>query len=808
MTICTGLRVVELGAGSTGASIAGMVLADAGARVVKVEPPDGDRLRTQLPSAWLVWNRGKESLVADLHTEEGREAVRDLARHADVVIDGLAPGTSDGWGVGADQLTTANPQLVHCAITGFGPRGPFAGLKGYEALVAAKVGLFGRGSYGFRPGPIMYSVPWGGFGAAMQSVAGILSALLVRDQTGRGQHIDATLLAGLEPLDYFVSPIIQLMARQGKEASSDARDSTSASRYGVVVATRDGRFIQTSTLLPHQGKALVQVAGLDHLIDEPRFKDMPMFANPDDAQAWEDLLWEAFRAEDLAYWLPRLEAATDVAFEVAATSEESLDHPQIVHNRDSITIEDPTVGPVRQVGALGHFSVTPIEPTRSAPGLGEHRGPFPAPDPQPPAEGGAPAYPLAGTTIVEFGYFYAMPYGVAMAASLGARVIKLEDTTGDPMRRSFGAEIGTFKTTAGKESLSVDLRTEEGRRVAQQVVASADVFVTGFRSGVADKLGLGYEELRQLNPRLLYMHAGGYGVDGPYAKRALYAQAAQAVGGSFGRQVAFWTDPANNLGMSVIELQAVVAPRLNQVVDGDSNAALAVLAALVLGIFHQRRTGEGQHVMTSMIGGNAWAYSDDFNSYEGKAAVPRCDSENFGTSALHRLYPATDGTWVCLAVGTSEEWTHLLEALGAPDLGRDGRFADAASRRDHDEELADALEAVFATRPAADWEADLTAAGVGCVEASLGGHAAFMATNPVIRQTGQVLEAEHPLFGVLWRSAPPLTFSETPMRVAPQCLRGQHNRSILHEAGYDDAAIDALEVAGAVIPPSPASGTA
>ena len=119
------------------------------------------------------------------------------------------------------------------------------------------------------------------------------------------------------------------------------------------------------------------------------------------------------------------------------------------------------------------------------------------------------------------------------------------------------------------------------------------MFVTGYRSGVADKLGLGYDELRQLNPGLVYMHAAGYGTDGPYAHRALYAQAAQAVAGSFGRQVGYWADPAQNEGMSVIELQAIVAPRLNQVVDGDSNAALAVLAALALAIYHQRRTGHG-----------------------------------------------------------------------------------------------------------------------------------------------------------------------------------------------------------------------
>ena len=101
--ICAGLNVLELGSGSVAASIAGVVLADAGARVIKVEPPEGDRLRTDNPSGFLVWNRGKESLVADLRTPEGQDRC-ELARTADVVIEGFAPGTTDRWGVGADAL--------------------------------------------------------------------------------------------------------------------------------------------------------------------------------------------------------------------------------------------------------------------------------------------------------------------------------------------------------------------------------------------------------------------------------------------------------------------------------------------------------------------------------------------------------------------------------------------------------------------------------------------------------------------------------------------------------------------------------
>src|SRR5205807_3266540 len=137
--------------------------------------------------------------------------------------------------------------------------------------------------------------------------------LLVRERTGSGQSVEATLYGGLEPLDYFVSVVVQLLAKRGERPAADSRDSEAASRYGVLVATRDGRFIQTSTVLPHHGAALCRVAGIAHILDEPRFSRLPMFDKPEDAQGWEDMLLEAFRRHDLDDWLPRLLANADVA---------------------------------------------------------------------------------------------------------------------------------------------------------------------------------------------------------------------------------------------------------------------------------------------------------------------------------------------------------------------------------------------------------------------------------------------------------------------------------------------------------------
>jgi len=799
--ICGGLNVLELGSGSAAASIAGVMFADAGARVIKIEAPDGDRLRTENPSGFLVWNRGKDSIAADLRTAGGQDLLRDLVLRADVVIEGFAPGTTEAWGIGSDALRKLNPALIHCSITGFGKTGAYAGLKGYDSLVAAKAGLWARGSWGHRDGPIMFPVPWASYGAGMQSVAGILGALLVREKTGRGQQLDATLVGGLDPIDYFVSTIVQLMAKKGESAGGDSRSLTGASRFGVLVATRDGRFIQTSTMLPHQGKALCEVAGIGRVVEQdPRFQGLPTFANADDAQEWEDMLLEAFRAKDFEHWLPLLQASPDIAFEVAVTSEEGLDHPQIVHNGDVIVVEDAKLGAVREIGPIGHFEKTPIVVERSAPELGANAGGFVAHD-FPKGGEAAPEHPFAGITVVEFGYFYAMPYATAMLAALGARVIKIEDKAGDPHRNAFGPDVATTKTTAGKESISVDLRTAEGKAIAQQLVSNSDAFLTGFRTGVAERMGLGYDELKELNPRLLYVHAAGYGTDGPYAHRALYAQAAQSVAGSFGRQVGYWTDPAQSDGFSVLELQAVVLPHLNQLVDGDSNAALALLAALSLGLYHQQKTGQGQFLGTSMIGGNAWAYSDDFCSYAGKPPTVLCDSEYYGTSALDRVYEAADGSWVCLAVKTDAEFSALLGVLGLPEVAADQRFASTHARAVHDEELIDLLSARFAKRPAGEWESELAAARVGCVNVNLLGQPVFTSFDPVLRETGLTVTIEHPLYGDIVRTAPPISFSETPGRVAPPCVRGQHNTSILTGLGYSEADITKFEQLNIVTPP-------
>jgi len=193
-----GLRVVEVTHRMAG-ELAGMVLADSGGDVVKVEPPGGVRGR-QNPG-FLVWNRGKRSLVADLTTTSGRAALDALVARADVLIEDLRPATVDRLGIGYDRLQSLNPELVYAAITGFGERGPLRDLPGYEAIVAAKSGRMADQPTIAGDRPAFTPTPIASYGAAMLAVQGTLAALQHRTSTGRGQRVHTSLAHALVTLD-------------------------------------------------------------------------------------------------------------------------------------------------------------------------------------------------------------------------------------------------------------------------------------------------------------------------------------------------------------------------------------------------------------------------------------------------------------------------------------------------------------------------------------------------------------------------------------------------------------------------------
>ena len=331
----------------------------------------------------------------------------------------------------------------------------------------------------------------------------------------------------------------------------------------------------------------------------------------------------------------------------SSSPEEALSHPQVIENGSVVEVDG-----VRQIGPIAKFSETPSVIGGRAPDLGECDSPLELvlnrPRPEALAAEDLPRHPLSGTTIIEFGYFFAMPFGLTMAAALGARVIKLEPEAGDPMRWRFApSEIGGAKTTEAKESLAIDLRTREGMEIVRNLVRQADAFVYSFRSP-PQKAGVSYEDLRKVNPDLVYLHAGGYGTHGPFARRPVYASTADSVAGYFNRCAGLWLQRETSEGMTPTELREIILPRLDFLGRGDGHGSLGVFSSLLLALLARQRFGIGQSLTTTMINSNLYSMSDDFCSYDGKAPVPMPDPELYGLHALYRLYEGSSG-WIFLA---------------------------------------------------------------------------------------------------------------------------------------------------------------
>jgi crotonobetainyl-CoA:carnitine CoA-transferase CaiB-like acyl-CoA transferase len=190
-----GVRVIDFSNMRTGAQ-ASQALADFGADVIHVEPPGGSALRQE--AAWPFWARGKRAIQLDLKAQPDRETARNLVCGADVMIETFRPGVVGRLGLGYDQLSPANPRLIHTSITGFGRRGPLANLQGYEAIVAAKMGvLWALQNLTDRPGPSFCSAAYASYPASQLAVQGVLAALLERETSGVGQKVDTSLLQGL-----------------------------------------------------------------------------------------------------------------------------------------------------------------------------------------------------------------------------------------------------------------------------------------------------------------------------------------------------------------------------------------------------------------------------------------------------------------------------------------------------------------------------------------------------------------------------------------------------------------------------------
>uniref|UniRef100_UPI0015F0EF43 CaiB/BaiF CoA transferase family protein n=1 Tax=Pseudonocardia pini TaxID=2758030 RepID=UPI0015F0EF43 len=398
--------------------------------------------------------------------------------------------------------------------------------------------------------------------------------------------------------------------------------------------------------------------------------------------------------------------------------------------------------------------------------------------------------PLEGLTVLEFGLMFAGPFGSTLLADLGARVIKVEALAGDDVRRLVAfPEAGGARVTQGKESITLDIGTEEGRRIVHQLVARADVVLQAFRAGAAERAGIDEVALRAINPDLVYVNAPGYGTGGPYGGRAAYAPTIAAATGLSLTDVPDVGDGTGDIEEIKRNAIRTFVGGTAAVVQADGVSALGVASAMLLGLLGRARNRPLGPLTTTMLGTASHALVDQAVDWVGRPSSLTVDAEGYGYQALYRLYPAAEG-WVFLAAPEDAEWAALVDAID-PALGSDPRFADAAARQANDGALVDRLSQIFASRTAQDWEKLLTAQDIGCV--------AVADSDPAtVLQTDEELSAEycasctHPVFDEHLRVAPPVRFSRSQTLARGGCLAGQHSDTILAELGYDEAAIAEL----------------
>lgn len=781
MRCCEGLRVVECGHGMA-VGLVGMVLADYGAEVVKLEPPGGDSFRGE--AGFLVWNRNKRSAVVDFDRAEDRAWVGDLVAGADVVVDGL--GVEDRLG---GRLDDSNPRLVFCSITGFGRSSRFAGMKGYEGVVAAKAGRMANfAGVGGRSEPVFSAVPAGCFSAAQLALQGIFGALYVRERAGVGQRVETSLLSGLSVLG----------------GGGWAGGEVFAFLAYLSGRTKDGHWLQLANTSPHLFRALLRCLDLEAVLDEDRYRGAPMLVAPADVAELRARMLERLAQRTLAEWLELFDAVGNVGAEPFLTAEEALSHPQMLHNGHVVEIDDPRVGRLRTVGPLVAFAGDAGAPARAAPSLGAAGRPSwsePAMAAAPTAA--LPPHALDGITVLELATYMAAPLGPTLLADLGARVVKVEPLSGDPMRMIVPSPV-MVNGVQGKESIAIDLKTEEGREVLHRLIRRCDALVHNYRPGIPEKLGIDYETVRALNPRIVYLYAGAYGEDGPTAHRPAFHPTAGAVSGGALHQAASGSPPPPDVPLTETERDAA-SRHLSLANEGspDPCAALVVGTALLMGLLARERSGTSQRLMTTMLCSNAYANADGCVVYDGKPPRPRPDAGLHGLSALYRLYRAAEG-WVFLACLTAPEWDALVAEAGFERL-REERFATAEGRSADDGDLAKELERIFRAAPADEWEERLGGAGVPCVRAdlsllapALGGGSGVPGGDAVLLEEGLRVEVSHPAAGPYLRHGIGPRLSRTPGVARPGCALGEHTRSLLAELGYGAAEVEAL-LAGRVV---------
>lgn len=812
--VLSGLKVLDLSWGIAGPAAA-MLLADNGAAVTRIERPEGDPFEGYLD--YRTYSRGKRSAVLDLKDPADRERFLALAADADVVIESFAPGVADRLGIGYGTLAARNPRLVYGAVSAYGKESPEGDRPGFDQLVAARTGYqwevrawpgtptqaaggeemladpspFSTTTrwYLDRTGPVFTATPAPSINAAYLLALGISAALRSREVSGRGQRVDTSLLQGIvgyQLAGWQRTEVPPATPPSGMEYSSSITLMCNA----VIFRCADG---WVNMWGGNTEWAKLAAAG-DELVQP----------DPEEVRARARAAMEAGRGGGLE---SRLEAAESAApffakFPVAdwvrighqaqqalqpvRSPEEALTDSAFLAEGCVAQVDDPDLGPILVPGLLYRLHGAPGEVGRRVPRRGQHtaevRAEGDALMPGDPVNAAGPpsptnAAPLAGIRALDFGVAVAGPWGGELLAQLGAEVIKI-----DPEKQRFWlANAMAMGVNRSKQHLIADMKHPDGLAAIHELVKRSDIVLMNIRPQAADKLGLDYESLKKVNPRLIYCHTRGN--DLTRAHLPSNDQQGNALGG------AEWEDGGVHNGGK---------PYWSCASGGDLGDGALSAIAMVQALYHRDRTGEGQWLDTSIVNASLFSNGRIYTDPSGaRFERPTLDRSMLGLAARYRLYRCDEG-WLCLAAFSDRSWHGLCSAI--PSLADDPRFATEDDRRANDAALAAALEHHLAGETAEHWFKILDEVGVPC-EVSSPRSCDDIFDDPDLVRRGIVASRDgHPRHGRIDMFGKLIDFSETPVVVGgPPPVAGQHTRRVLSSlAGYTEEQIDGLIASGAI----------
>ncbi|WP_422061524.1 CoA transferase [Sphingopyxis sp.] len=729
------LRIVEIGEGMA-VQVAGLMLAELGADVAKVERPGGDPARGTAPFA--NWNRGKRSVVLDLDSVDGLAALHDRLVGADALIHQFTPARARALGLDDATLAETHPHLVVTAVTGSPANHPDVERSDDELLVAARVGAMYEND-GHRAGPIVYRYRQGSWAAAHLAASALLARLVMRLQTGQGGAAHTSIFQG------FLSTLPLVWARNSEGPMPDP-----------VTYPPGPRPI---------AQQLFQCAGGDWLqiMDPTRQFDYATMPTMWDVMAETDVdleseagIIDAFRRRPLASWLADLRAA-DIAAEPAYPMGEVLRHDDAEANLYVIEVDDPDLGKTRQPNVPFHTDAD-LPQGRPAPRLGEGGEVAWAAKPVPAAHPG-PEEVLEGVRVLDLGMFLAGPMGPSMMGDMGANVIKVEALTGDRIRfmhRYYQA------AARSKRSLALDLTNPAAQPILERLLQWAELVHHNMRFKGAAKLGLSEEGIRKYNPDIAFNYSSAYGQRGNRGNWPGYDSIFNAIAG--------WEFENAGEGNR---------PVFNRPGTMDVSTAQSCLVELMASLYAKRTTGRGYTTQTSLLGLAAFTQGERLIGADGELTETcHLTSDQTGFSPYHRIFECADGNWVAVAARKPGQQAAMREAMGSDEAG----FADAAKSRQ-----ADALIATLET------------AGVPCDAVNFENAMHRFFDDPLNRALNLVSVLPQPLYGIVEQPGAFWNFGDMPVvfkRCAPAV--GQHSDEILREIGYSDAEIAAFRDAGIV----------